>query len=191
MNTKTFLLLLAGIVALGGSLGGAFVGGMALGKGQGKEVAASSQPAPSSLAQQSSDPLNSAQMGQLRERLQSGQLGSQDLEQFRQQFQGQAGQGAGTPGLMGRGGLTGAIEAIDGDTLTINTAQGPLQATIADDTTIQRYTESTLSDLLEGVQVTVVGQRAEDGTVEARSVTVIPEGEAGVFGGGVVPGKRQ
>ena len=167
MNTKAFMLLLVGVLLLGGSIGGAFAGGMVLGKSQGEEAAGSSLP---------------AQPGSgLRQEFQ-GQLSQEQLDQFRQQFQGQVGQDAGGLGFADRGGLTGTIEKIEGSTLTVNTAQGPLQATIGASTAIQRFAEGTLEDLLAGVQVTVTGQRGEDGTVEATSILITPEGVGGLPG---------
>lgn len=177
MNTKSFVTLVIAILVLGGSLGGAFVGGIALGKNQEDDVAlnSASTQLPSGTDQQA-----------------SGQLTQEQLDQFRQQFQDQFGQG-GPDGLGfgGAGGLTGTIEGIEGDTITINTAQGPLQATISTDTSIQIITEGTLTDLENGTQVTVRGQRGEDGTVEATSITVTPEGLGGLFGGPLFEGQRR
>ena len=110
----------------GGGIGGAFVGGIALGKSQ--EVAEAAQVAPSAALTP-----GSAQQS-------FGALTAEQRDQFRQQFQGRELIAAGDPssfggGFSGRGGLTGAIEKIDGDTLTVNTPQGPLLATITAETT--------------------------------------------------------
>ena len=178
MNTRAFVLLLVGVLAVGGSLGGAFVGGIALGKSQGDETAAQSTlPAQSSFSpnQPPSGQLSQDQIDQFRQRLQSGEIDPQDLAQLRQ---GQLGQG-----FAGRGGLTGTIEEIEGNTVTVNTAQGPLLATVGEETTIQMFTEGTLADLQTGLRVNVIGQRGEDGAVEATSIVVTPEGADGFFGG--------
>ena len=176
MNTKAFMLLLVGVLVLGGSIGGAFAGGIALGKSQGETQAQTTPPTqPGSQSSQQ-------QFDELRQQMQSGQLSQEQLDQFRQQMQGQLGQGAGGMGFAGRGGLTGTIEKIEGSTLTVNTAQGPLQATIGADTTIQMFSQGALADLETGIQVTVTGQRAEDGTVEATSVLIAPEGVGGLPG---------
>ncbi len=168
MQTKVFMLLLVAVMVLGGGLGGAFAGGMALGKSQGKEAALNALP-----AQAPSDP--SQQL--------PGQFTPEQLQQFRQQFQDQAGRG-GALGGAGRSGLAGSIETIEGNTVTINTAQGPLQAIISADTTIQMSVAGTVDDLKTGLRVTVIGQRGEDGTVTARSIIIAPEGADGFFGGG-------
>ena len=193
MSTKSFLGLLGVVLVLGGSLGGSFVGGIALGKSQGEEVTPNSAPAQptASPGQQSSGQSDGDSLNQLRQRIQSGQASPEELAQFRQQFQGQLTEGAGGRGFAGRGGLTGTIENIEGNTVTINTLQGPLQATIVEETTIQRFAVGTLADLLAGVRVTVTDQRGEDGTVEASSILIIPGGAGSLPEGGFFRRDRQ
>ena len=67
----------------------------------------------------------------------------------------------------------------------MNTGQGPLQAVIDDETVIQRLALIGPDDLLEGLQVTVVGARNDAGELEATSIFMVPEGGlAGLFAGG-------
>jgi len=134
--TKSFMLLLAVALALGGAFGAVFAGGVAFGKTQGGEI---------SLPQEASP--------------------------LREQFQDQS----------HRGGLTGVIEKMDGNIVTVKTSQGSLSATIGEDTTIRRFAEGTPSDLQPGKRVTLVGQPGVDGTVEVRSVLLIPEDAYGFF----------
>jgi len=175
MNTKAFISLLVGVLVLGGSIGGAFVGGMALGESRGEEVARSSS---------AMEPTSGLPEGF------QGQFSQEQLDQLRQRFQDQLGEGAESQGFAGLAGLTGTVEKVEGNTVTVNTAQGPLQATIGADTIIQSFTEGTLADLETGTQVTVTGQRGEDGTVEARSILITPEGAVGFPGGRFFPGGR-
>lgn len=222
--TKPFILILAITIILGGSIGGAFVGGIAVGKNQGDDTVT---PVSAATGGQDSQ-LNQTGLGlpdrdQLRQRIQSGDLSQQDFEQLRQRFasgdlsqeelarlregftsggtgqqdlgqaprQGQGGAfgGGAFGGTGGRGfaGRTGAIEQVEGNTLTVSTEEGTLQAIIGADTTIQLFTEATLADLTEGMRVTVIGQEGEDGTVQALSIIVVPEGQEGLFGGGFTP----
>jgi hypothetical protein len=181
MNTKSFVSLIVAVLVLGGSLGGAFVGGIALGKSQAE--AATPSIAPLSATDQQ-DQTTQEQLDDLRQRIQSGEF---NPDQFRQQFQGQFGRGGGGGGFGG-GGLTGPIEEILGDTVTVNTSQGPLLASIGPDTTIQLFTEGTLADLLVGMNVTVIGQPGEDGTVQATSIVLVPEDGTGFFGRERFPG---
>lgn len=182
MNTKAFVFLLVGVLVLGGALGGAFVGGMAMGGSQESETTKESLTTGSTLGLQQ-ESTGQQSVDDLRQRFQSGDVSPEDMANFRQQFQGQGGTGTSRAGFAGRTGLTGDIESIEGNTVTVNTPQGPLRASIGEDTVIQRYTESTLDDLAVGMNVTVTGALSEDGTVEAISITVVPEGQAGVFGG--------
>lgn len=165
-SARAFGLLLVAALVLGGSLGSAFFGGMALGKSQGQKEVRTALPARSTSG-----------LGQQFQ----GQLNQEQLQQFRQQSQGQS--RLGDPlGFAGRGGLSGTLEKVEGNTLTINTAQGTLRATISTDTAIQVFAEGTLQDLTPGLQITVVGQREGDGTVAARSIIIGGEG-ASFLGG--------
>jgi len=85
------------------------------------------------------------------------------------------------PNQSHRGRLTGLIEKVDGNTVTVNTSQGPLSATFGVDTAIRRFAEGTPSDLQPGTRVTLVGQPGLDGIVEARSVLLNPEDAYGFF----------
>ena len=189
MSTKAFVWLLVGFLAVGGAFGGAFAGGVVLGKSQGDEAdrnGVSPQP-PSSLGQQASTQPDAPSLDQIRQRIQSGDITPEDAAQFRQQFQGQfggGGPGGGGRRFADRAGMTGTIERIEGNIVTLNTPQGPLEATIGEDTAIQMFAEGTLSDLLTGARITVTGERGREGTVVATSVLVIPEGGDGGFGGG-------
>ena len=217
--TKPFLIILAITLILGGSIGGAFVGGVALGKTQGEDPVASGLAATGGQDSQ----LNQGGLGlperdQLRQGIQSGDLSLQDIEQLRQrfasgelsqeelarlregftsggtgqqdlgqesrQFQGGAFGAAGGRGFPGR---TGAIQQVEGNTLTLSTEEGTVQAIIGADTNIQLFTEAALADLTEGMRVTLIGQAGEDGTVQALSIIVVPEGQEGIFGGGFTP----
>jgi len=175
MSTKAFLIMLTGILLLGGAVGGAFVGGMALGESRAEaseETGDDTFQLPGSL---------------------QDQLTQEQIDQMRQRFLGQDGQATDGGGFAGQGGLTGVIQQTEGDTITVNTPQGPLQVDISEDTTIQKTVEGTPDDLQEGTNVTVVGQRNEDGTTEASSIVIVPEGTAFPFGGsgfrgGLMPG---
>ncbi len=60
--------------------------------------------------------------------------------------------------------------------------QGPLQATLSDDTGIQVFSHGDPQDLEAGQQVVIGGERNEEGVMEATEVLVTPEGD--LFGGG-------
>ena len=193
MDTKGFISLLVGVLVIGVAVGGSFLGGLAIGKGQEVEAASSFAPVPQppSAAPQVSGQTDGQTQGTLRRQLQAGDLSQEELAQLREQFGGQFGGGgtsggasAGGAGFGGRGGLVGTIEEVEGNTVTVSTSQGSLLATIGDETTIQKTIEVSIGELVEGVRVTVTGARGKDGAVNATTIFVIPEGQDGFGGGG-------
>ena len=201
MSTRAFITLTVSVLLIGGILGGAFVGGFVLGKEQSpdsEEANLNGLPSPSGGLPQATQGGGLGQQGlsALQQGLQDGELSQEDIDNLRQQFlQGQGGQigrrtqqggGFGGPGVGFGEALIGTVEGVDGNTLTLTTPQGPLKATIGEDTLIQMMAESALSDLTLGQNVTVTGERGEDGTVTATSVFVVPErlGGQGGFRGG-------
>ncbi|MDP6228227.1 MAG: hypothetical protein QF714_11095 [Dehalococcoidia bacterium] len=207
--TKSFMMMLTVFVVLGVSFGGTFIGGVALGKSQGNDSSADSSPLrpAAGLQQQGSDQSGQGfqranaspeELARLREQFQSGELGPDDLAQIRQRFQSgevspddlsqirqRFGQGFG-----GRGALTGSVNQVEGNTVTVETAQGAQQATINDETVIQRFAVAELEDLQAGAQVAVIGQLGEDGLVVARLIYITPEGAASFFDGSFFSGER-
>ena len=187
--SKPFIALIIAVLVIGLSIGGAFAGGIAIGKSQDSDSPPSIQTASTGPAstQATDGALTAEQLQELRQRIQSGDVIPGELGQFGQQFPGgfggRGGGGAGGFGFGG-GGLFGTIEAIEGGEISVNTAQGVLKASVSSDTNIQVFSEGTLQDLLNGMQVTVVGERDEEGNVQATSIVVVPEGGGGFrFGG--------
>lgn len=200
MSTKTFMLLLFGVLVFGGGLGGSFVAGLVVGNGQEAEAALSvvlPLPASSSVAAQlpnipGSDDLDFAN---LRQRAQSGELSEDERTTLREQFSSRfggvdgAGQFTGQGGFGGRGAsLTGRVIDVVDNVLMLDTAQGVLQVSIGDDVAIRQIIEGAIEDLSEGTRITVIGQRDDERGVIADTVQIIPEGvdftEGGGFGGG-------
>ena len=184
MNKKAVLPLVAAVVALAVIAGGAFAGGIALGKSQANDAAEATAAADT----QPTGGTGALDLDALRQQLQSSDFDPDTFAQLREQFGGQFGGGGGGGGQRfggagGGDGLFGTIETIEGDTLTINTQRGPLQAAVGAETTILIFADGSLGDLEPGMQVTVVSERAADGSVVATSITVRPEG-GGFFGGG-------
>ena len=89
------------------------------------------------------------------------------------------------------GGLTGTIQQLDGSALTVTTSQGEAQVTVAGSTTIHQVVPATGEDLSAGETVRVIGQRGDDGTIEAQSIIIIPEGAANLFSAGGRRGEGQ
>ena len=182
MGNKAFLVLVTIAVVLGASLGGAFAAGVAVGKSQDNDQAANETSTDIPAFTPPSAPAFAppGAQGGLQETT------PQQLEQFRQQIGQQFGEGGGFPfgggGELAARALTGDIESIDGNVITVNTPQGPLQATLSEDTGIQVFSEGAPQDLEIGQQVIIRGERNDDGVMEATDVLVTPEGD--LFGGG-------
>ncbi len=177
MGNKLFLLLIAIAILLGAGLGGAFAAGVAVGRSQddGQAANGASTDTPAFTPPRAQEGLQ--------------EITPEQIQQFRRQL-GEGGgfplgEGGGFP--LGEGGLaaralTGDIESIDGNVITVNTPQGPLRATLSDDTGIQVFSQGTLQDLEVGQQVVVRGERNEEGAIQAIDVLVTPEGD--LFGAG-------
>jgi hypothetical protein len=68
------------------------------------------------------------------------------------------------------GGIRGTIQAIEGETLVINTDDGIIQVQTTDTTLIEKNMSVGVGDLEVGEMVVVSGPQNEDGSVTARSV---------------------
>lgn len=179
MGNKAFLALIAAAIVLGLGLGGAFAAGVAVGRSQDSGQAATSTDTPAFTPPGAPAFAPQGAQGNLQE------FSPEQLEQFRQQIGQRFGEGGALPlggaGLAARA-LTGDIESIDGNVITVNTPQGPLQATLSDDTGIQVFSEGAPQDLETGQQVVISGERNEEGVMQATEILVTPEGD--LFGGG-------
>jgi len=75
------------------------------------------------------------------------------------------------------GGSFGTIKSIDGNTITLTTAQNTeVKITLSDTTRIEKTTSGATSDLTTGLEVSVNGQRDSNGNITATQVTIIPAG---------------
>ena len=89
----------------------------------------------------------------------------------------------------GRGGTVGAVQALDGDLLTVTSARGEVAVTLSAATAIYRVSAAGREALAEGATVRVSGSRDPEGSVSAQAVVILPQGAESLFGGG--PGGRQ
>ena len=130
---------------------------------------------------------------ELTRRVESGDFDPEDLEELAAQFPGDVSGGAPLSGADGPS-MIGIVQALDGNSLVLNTPVGPLEATVGDDTSILSISEAegTLEDLTSGLRVTLTGERNEEGLLEATAVRVVPEGlqipQRGQFAGQLEPG---
>jgi hypothetical protein len=81
---------------------------------------------------------------------------------------------AGSPRISGRWGTSGTLTKIDGNILTVANAQGLVTVTIGADTTVQKITGDTPSDLLAGETLAVLGSQDPNGNVIASAIFIEP-----------------
>ena len=193
---KVFSLFLMVALILGGSLGGAFAGGVALGKTQREEPSGAQRAGNFSQGQADRSQGREQRAGPGGQRQRGGQSagpegGAQRAGQGGPDSSGPRVDGDGKPGFEGPGdgaeggerrgrggrdGVGGAIESIDGNTLTVTTPRGPVTVNTYEETTVRKIVDGTMEDLTQGVQIRVTGARDEEGTVKATSITLVPEG---------------
>ncbi|MBC8280705.1 MAG: hypothetical protein H8E48_07970, partial [Chloroflexi bacterium] len=191
MSTKGFLLLLVTVIAIGGSIGGAFVGGLALGRSQNDD----------------SGSIESLIQERFGGQIPSG--GSQG-----DGFQGGSGQFGGAPSdspesggetgslpRFGEGGFTrpdgsqvtvntnafnGTVSNLDGHLLTVTSGENENQVDLSENSSIQKFGVADPEDIAQGDQVLVIasGDLESGGPVDAVSVIVNPPQAGGTFGGG-------
>jgi cytoskeletal protein CcmA (bactofilin family) len=76
-----------------------------------------------------------------------------------------------------RNGSFGTLVKIDGNILTLTTAQGQqMMVTVSSNTTIEKNVSGIIADLQVGETLTVIGPRDVDGNVNAVSILIHPQG---------------
>jgi hypothetical protein len=81
-------------------------------------------------------------------------------------------------GFPGRG-TTGVVKTIDGNVITISTAQDVTTVNLTEDTQIEKYAAATITDLQPGVRVMVTGQQDEDGNITASQIQIVNDDPSG------------
>ncbi len=71
-------------------------------------------------------------------------------------------------------GASGTVASIDGSTLTLTTAQGPVTVNVGSNTSVQKTDTGALSDIQEGESLTVIGSRDANGNITATSIIIRP-----------------
>ena len=76
-------------------------------------------------------------------------------------------------GLFGRGGTTGQVKTIEGNVMTVSTAQDVTTVNLSADTQIEKSGEGALADLQPGMRVLVTGERDSAGNIAASRITIL------------------
>jgi hypothetical protein len=85
------------------------------------------------------------------------------------------------PNLAQSQGVNGTLAGINGNTLTLTTADGQVIVNVDSGTIIERTVNGALSDLSQGEFVTIIGTTDSSGDISATSIIVQPEGQGGQF----------
>ncbi|MBP2322335.1 hypothetical protein JOF56_002720 [Kibdelosporangium banguiense] len=87
---------------------------------------------------------------------------------------GQGGQGGGQGGGF-RGGTAGTVDRVEGSTIYVKMPDGTeVKVSTSDKTKVETTTEGKLTDITPGSSVLVQGQRGEDNSVTAQTITKRP-----------------
>jgi hypothetical protein len=113
---------------------------------------------------------------------------------------GAAGGIPGTPGVPGAAGgqfggastglgdsSQGQVKSIEGNTLTLSTAQNVTTVTLSDSTTILKSVAGAIADLKVGDRVRVTGKTDSKGNITASQITVLSADAAGNGGPNAAP----
>ena len=185
MNARPFIFAVAAVVIMGIIIGGAFIAGVALGRTQAEpEPQMSFIQAPSAqgglAAGGAGGEMSQAQIQELRQRAQSGEITPEEIQQIRAQTAQTGGVVGGevlTAAQADAGGRTiGTVKSVEDGVLTVETFQGTVQVNVGSDTKIQGLTEVPLSGVEVDSTAVIVGESTESGEFDASSVTVLPEG---------------
>jgi hypothetical protein len=80
---------------------------------------------------------------------------------------------SGGPGFAGGRGTVGEVKSIDGNVLTLSTAQNVTTVNLSDSTQIQKTASGTTADLQPGTRVLVTGETDSKGTITANRITIL------------------
>ena len=125
------------------------------------------------------EPMSQAELQQLRQRLQSGELSEEEARQAFQRLRAQFGDG---PGGAGGTQVSGSIESVEESIFTVATELASVSVNVGADTIIRVTSILEPAALTDGSQVMVVSERLEGSTL-ARAITIIPEDQARFRGG--------
>lgn len=204
---KVFSLLLTLALVQGGMLGGAFAGGVALGKSQAPVLGRSAtagpkdglsaqsqfsrgRPAegePELFGRGSNQEIHTGSPGSFREQFpsrQDGRFGERPRSgagpQGRREFQGGQADRPGSRGFSGaaRGpSISGTVTGVEGNQVTVTAHSGAVAIQVITETVFQKVAQAVLDDIQQGVRVRVFGRPGGDGVIRARSIVLLPVGD--------------
>lgn len=91
------------------------------------------------------------------------------------QFPGDRQGTGGRQGMIFGGGVVGQIKSVEGDVITLSTAQDVTTIKLTSETVIRQTVTASLADLEPGMRITVSGERDKDGNISATQIQVVDE----------------
>ena len=186
MTGKGFSILILFTLVFGGALGAAFAAGIVLGKSEGADI-----PRESSALQA---PRRGQGVGSRQRSISQtmGNRGQQPVGETGGRIPGIAsrsneswiadkdgpGTAADVHGIAEEVGVRrviGIVDQVEDNLVTLVGLQGQVQVALHDDTSIQNTIEGTVSDLVEGTNIRIIGRSDPDGNLQARTVTLLSE----------------
>jgi hypothetical protein len=82
-------------------------------------------------------------------------------------------QNGGTQGSFFGRGTAGSVKTLEGDTLTLSTAQDVTTVTLTADTVVLKTLTGSTADLQPGLRVMVTGERDSSGVLTASQITIL------------------
>lgn len=199
-NSRSFLLSVVGVLALGGMIGGAFTAGLVVSGGSDDKATPNvltlptprtSAAEPNAQSRDASNDLTPPTPGTSAAELDVAAGDDLGLDEVMKQIEAALQGGGGdikiqalgaedVDGVVGTGGdkgFAGTVQQVQEGIITISTPYGPLEAAIGPETVIQRTVVSllTVDELSEGLEVQIVGQPNEAGLLEALEIFVLPQ----------------
>jgi len=159
----TFRIIMIGVAVLGLGFGASFGAGIAYGRSTPKTAAST----PTQQQLNTSLGVSGAGTGG------AAQASGTTTAGAGQQRGGGAAAGAAVQALARN--ASGRVTAVDGRSLTIETAQGSQKVNLSANGTVQKYTTGAMSDLKVGDTVIASGTRNADGSFDASSLTQVTQ----------------
>ena len=86
---------------------------------------------------------------------------------------GACGGGQGGGGQLPSGAaVTGTVEQVENDAITLNTGQDTVTVLVGEGTSIEKMGEGTIDDIVPGENISVSGEEREDGSIDASQISL-------------------
>jgi hypothetical protein len=92
-----------------------------------------------------------------------------------------------SPAYPGGRGTTGQVKTIDGNVITLSTAQDITTVNLTNDTEIRMTVNGSSADLTPGLRIMVSGESDGEGTITADQITILDGSFTGPFDGAGQP----